>query len=303
MEGLVLRVDAKVCHVEIDGRTHTLPLRGRLFESRSHQVRPVAVGDRVKITLDEDGKGGAIDEVLPRTSQLVRASAGDELKEQVIAANVSLVMVVASVREPAFQPELVDRILAGAEREEIDAVLCLTKMDLDRKQQAEHWTDLYRSVGYEVFQTSIEENTATGDIELLEKLLHANVTVLSGASGAGKSSLINALNPGLDLKIGSLGRVRQGKHTTTHSQLVPLPGGGHVVDTPGIRNFGLQHLLPIDLSFCFREIKPYVNQCGYRDCTHTVEPDCAVLAALEGGKIHPTRYQSYKLMLQDLTTG
>lgn len=303
MEGLVLRVDAKVCHVEIDGRTHTLPLRGRLFESRSHQVRPVAVGDRVKITLDEDGKGGAIDEVLPRTSQLVRASAGDELKEQVIAANVSLVMVVASVREPAFQPELVDRILAGAEREEIDAVLCLTKMDLDRKQQAEHWTDLYRSVGYEVFQTSIEENTATGDIELLEKLLHANVTVLSGASGAGKSALINALNPGLDLKIGSLGRVRQGKHTTTHSQLVPLPGGGHVVDTPGIRNFGLQHLLPIDLSFCFREIKPYVNQCGYRDCTHTVEPDCAVLAALEGGKIHPTRYQSYKLMLQDLTTG
>jgi len=301
MEGLVLRIDAKVCHVEIDGKTVTLPLRGRLFETRSHQVQPVAVGDRVKLTLDGDAQGGAIDEVLPRTSQLIRASSGDARKEQVIAANVTLVMVVAAVREPAMKPELVDRIFAGAAREEIDAVLCLTKMDLDRKHEADHWAQLYRGVGYPVFQTSVKD--AAGDLDQLRDLLHQNVTVLSGASGAGKSSLINTLIPGLDLRIGSLGRIRQGKHTTTHTRLVPLPGGGHVVDTPGIRNFGLHHLLPIDLSFCFQEIKPYVNQCGYRDCTHTVEPDCAVLAALSAGKIPPTRYESYKLMLADLSRG
>jgi len=296
-----------VCHVEVDGKTLALPLRGRLFETPSHQVRPVAVGDRVKITLDADAQGGAIDEVLPRTSQLVRASSRDQRKEQVIAANVTLVMVVAAVREPALRPELVDRIFAGAEREEIDAVLCLTKMDLDRKQQADHWTQLYRGVGYPVFQTSVEDGQETdafeGALDRLRELLHQNVTVLSGASGVGKSSLINTLVPGLDLRIGSLGRIRQGKHTITHTRLVPLPGGGHVVDTPGIRNFGLRHLLPIDLSFCFREIKPYVNQCGYRDCTHTVEPDCAVLAALAADKIQPTRYESYKLMLADLSRG
>jgi len=301
MEGLVLRIDAKVCHVEVDGKTHTLPLRGRLFETPSHEVRPVAVGDRVKITLD--AQGGAIDEVMPRTSQLIRASTGDERKEQVIAANVTLVMVVASVREPTLQPELVDRILAGAEREEIKAVLALTKMDLDSKGQAAQWAELYRGIGYRVLQTSVKDTTATDALDELRELLHQNMTVLSGASGVGKTSLINTLIPGLDLKIGSLGRIRQGKHTTTHTQLVPLPGGGHVLDTPGIRNFGLHHLLPIDLSFCFREIKPYVNTCGYRDCTHTVEPDCAVLAALAAGNIQSTRYKSYKLMLQDLTRG
>ncbi len=300
MEGLVLRIDAKLCHVEVDGKTLTLPLRGRLFETRSHQVRPVAVGDRVKITLD--AQGGAIDEVLPRTSQLIRASIGNELKEQVIAANVTLVMVVAAIREPSFRPELVDRILAGAEREEIDAVVALTKMDLDRNQEAEHWSALYRCVGYRVLQTSVNEPAEPG-LDELGELLRQNVTVLTGASGVGKSSLINTLVPGLDLKIGNLGRIRQGKHTTAHTRLLPLPSGGHVLDTPGIRNFGLQHLLPIDLSFCFREIKPYVNQCGYRDCVHTVEPNCAVLAALEAGKIQPSRYESYKLMLQDLSRG
>ncbi|MEE9127419.1 MAG: ribosome small subunit-dependent GTPase A [Planctomycetota bacterium] len=300
MEGLVLRIDAKLCHVEVDGKTLTLPLRGRLFETPSHQVRPVAVGDRVKITLD--AQGGAIDEVLPRTSQLIRASIGNELKEQVIAANVTLVMVVAAIREPSFRPELVDRILAGAEREEIDAVVALTKMDLDRNQEAEHWAALYRGVGYRVLQTSVNEPAEPG-LDELGELLRQNVTVLTGASGVGKSSLINTLVPGLDLKIGNLGRIRQGKHTTAHTRLLPLPGGGHVLDTPGIRNFGLQHLLPIDLSFCFREIKPYVNQCGYRDCVHTVEPNCAVLAALEADKIQPSRYESYKLMLQDLSRG
>ncbi len=303
MEGLVLRVDAKVCHVEVDGRTVALPLRGRLFETPTHEVRPVAVGDRVRITLDTDGQGGAIDEVFPRTSQLVRARPGDELKEQVIAANVTLVMVVAAVREPRFQPDLVDRIFAGAEREEIDAVLCLTKIDLDVRQEAERWTQLYRDIGYRVFRTSVQETTASGDTDTLRRLLHENVTVLSGASGVGKSSLVNALVPGLGLRIGSLGKIRQGKHTTTHTQLVPLVGGGHLVDTPGIRNFGLQHLQPVDLSFCFREIKPYVNRCGFRDCSHTVEPDCRVLEALALGKIQPTRYESYKLMLADLTKG
>ncbi len=290
--------------MEVAGTTHILALRGRLFEHRSEEVRPVAVGDRVLVNLEEqDGTihGGAIQEVLPRTSQLARKKSGEDNRVQVMAANISLVMVVASVREPTLLPELVDRILAGAEREEVQAVLVLSKLDRDKKKEGAGWAELYRSLGYLVFQTSLTEGKETKEsLQALEQLLHAHVTVLSGPSGAGKSSLINHLVPGLNLRVGTLGRIRQGKHTTTHSQLIALPGGGHILDTPGIRNFGLQGLTPTDLSFCFREVKPLISECGYRNCAHDAEPDCAVLRAVEEGKIAASRFASYRTMLRDL---
>lgn len=301
MQGLVLRIDAKVCHVEVDGQTHILPLRGRLFENRSSkEARPIAVGDRVVVSLDE--QGGAIDAVLPRQSRLARRKAGDDdQREQVLAANISLVMVMAAIKDPPFQPELIDRILAGAEREHVQAVLCITKVDTDKKGLAPDWAEMYRDIGYLCFTTSITPGKETqASLDQIRGLLHDNVTVISGASGVGKSSMINTLVPGLDLRIGSLGRIRQGKHTTTHTQLIPLPGGGHVLDTPGIRSFGLQNLDPLDLAFCFREIKEYSQDCVYRNCTHTHEPDCAVFAAVEAGEIAETRYASYTLMLEDL---
>jgi ribosome biogenesis GTPase len=301
MQGLVLRIDAKACQVDVDGTTHTLPLRGRLFENRTNrEARPIAVGDRVIVTLDEFG--GAIDEVLPRTSRLARRKAGDDFtREQIIAANITLVMVMASIKDPKFQPELVDRILAGAEREHVTAVLTITKVDQDKLGLAEEWAELYRYIGYQTFVTSITPGKqTTQSLDAIRGLLHDNVTVISGSSGVGKSSMINTIIPGLGLRIGSLGKIRQGKHTTSHTQLVPLPGGGYVLDTPGIRSFGLQNLEPLDLAFCFPEIKERVHDCAFSNCTHTVEPDCAVIRAVDAEEIAASRYVSYTLMLEDL---
>ena len=297
--GVVLRIDAKACEVEVEGRSVRVPLRGRLFEERTHAKNPVAVGDRVRLTLDEEG--GAIDAVLPRTSQLARRAKGDEDREQVIAANVTLVLVVAAVREPPLQPALIDRIAASCERQDLPLAIAFTKMDRDKKGAAAEWIDLYRELGYAVYPTSIQPGKETPDtLEALRAVLHANTTVLSGLSGVGKSSLINHLIPGLDLRIGSMSRIRQGKHTTTHTQLIPLPGGGHVLDTPGIRNFTLFGVAPTELTFWFRELREIAKDCGYRNCTHRDEPDCAVPAALEDGRLHFSRYESYLRMYEEL---
>jgi len=296
--GVVLRIDAKRCHVEIDGREHALSLRGRLFEHAGRRSRPVAVGDRVGVRFDDDG--GVIEVVEPRRTKLVRAR-GEAGEEQVLAANISLVLVTAGIVEPPFQPELVDRILAVAEREKIEAVLAITKVDLDREGTAAHWADLYRGLGYRVFTTSVTEGVRTEDaLTELRDLLHHNTTVLSGASGVGKSSLINALCPGLDLRVGDMSRILKGRHTTSYTRLIALPGGGHVLDTPGIGSFFLFGTDQQEVQFLFREIKAMVGSCEYRNCLHRVEPGCAIYAAAEAGTIDPQRYLSYLSILEQL---
>ncbi len=329
VRGLVLRVDAKVCEVEVvddqsaearvaaDGANDThatpysgqvlkVPLRGKLFDRKHDDVvrekRPIAVGDRVIITGLQDG--GAIDEVLPRKTRLARRTSGEGDREQVLAANISLVLVCTAVREPPFQPELVDRVLAGAAREGIDAALVLTKVDLDRKGLVAKWQSLYESLGYPVFATSIEgKGERTPEVlDQLRTLLSKHVSVLSGLSGVGKSSLLNALEPGLALRVGTLSRIRQGKHTTTHTSLLRLPHGGHVLDTPGIRSFGLFGTSAQELSFYFREFVTRMSACGYRNCSHVEEPDCAIRAAVEAGEIAETRYASYRLLLDDVAS-
>jgi ribosome biogenesis GTPase len=319
--GVVLRVDAKVCHVavpESDGTTTTLrlPLRGKLFEERTDEKRPVAVGDRVRISRSTSGdqEGGAIEEVLPRRSRLARraARAGSEAseREQVLAANIDRVWIVASIQEPPFQPTLVDRLLAGVEREELEATIVLTKLDRDKRHEAGRWIELYRGLGYRAFATSIQEGKETpAELAELRAELRTGTTVLSGLSGVGKSSLLNVLVDGLSLRVGSLSRIRQGKHTTSHTELIPLPVDpehpeerGYVLDTPGIRNFELYGADPQALPFWFREIAPVARGCSYRNCTHIHEPDCAVRAAVESGEIAPSRYASY-VRLQDELSG
>jgi len=296
--GVVLRIDAKACHVEIEGVVRTLPLRGKLFDRGRRRAQLVAVGDRVQVLLD--GEGGAIEEVLPRQSKLVRAR-GESAEQQIIAANVSLVLATAAIDEPAFQPELVDRILAVAEREEIEAVLAITKLDRDQGGQAARWADLYRGLGYRVFVTSTAEGSLTDEpLAELRDLLRSNTTVLSGASGVGKSTLINTLCPGLDLRVGDMSRILKGRHTTSHTRLIALPGGGHVLDTPGIGSFFLFETNQQEVQFLFREVKAIVGECEYRNCLHRVEPKCAVRDAVEAGTIDGQRYQSYLAILDQL---
>lgn len=295
-QGLVLRIDAKVCHVEVDGERRQLPLAGKLFESRSHERRPLAVGDRVIL----DASGKAIDAVLPRSSQLHRRSAAEgEEQAQVLAANITQVLAVASVSSPPFQPELVDGILAAALRERIPATLVLSKIDLDPELTAK-WTKVYAHSGARILPTStVPGHTTPTTLAELATLLHQNRTVVVGLSGAGKSSLLNAVVPGVTLRIGDLNHIRQGRHTTTHTELLPLPGGGHVLDTPGIRNFHLFCVGSQELQFLFPEIAAKLPECEYRSCLHDGEANCAVKQALARGEIGESRYRSYRTMLGD----
>ncbi|MFY9343044.1 MAG: ribosome small subunit-dependent GTPase A [Planctomycetota bacterium] len=294
LRGLVLRIDAKVCHVEVDGERRQLPLAGKLFEARSHEKRPLAVGDRV--VLDPTGK--AIDEVLPRSSQLHRRAASEgEDQAQVLAANLTQVLAVASVASPPFQPELVDGILAAAQRERIPATLVLAKVDLDPDLAAK-WAKVYEHAGVRVLATCTVPGRSTADtLHELSALLHQNRSVVVGLSGSGKSSLLNAIVPGVTLLIGDLNHIRQGRHTTTHTELIPLPGGGHVLDTPGVRNFHLFCVGSQELQFLFPEIAQRLPACEYRSCLHDGEQNCAVKAALGGGGLAESRYRSYRTML------
>jgi ribosome biogenesis GTPase len=296
-EGLVLRIDKNAAHVEVGDAVHVLPLRGKLFEAAAGRSRPLAVGDRVVVS--PAAAGGAIERVLPRTSKLSRRSAGYGEREQVVAANVSLIVVVMAARQPAFDSELVDRILAAAERERITAVLAITKMDLD-DGKATGWIDLYRRLGYRVIPTSLDPaHPAHGGLAETRELLRENVSVLVGASGVGKSSLVNALAPELARRVESVSKVRKGRHTTTHTQLVALPGGGHLLDTPGVRTFGLFCASAQEIAFYFRELAALQKGCAYRSCGHRHEPGCAVRAAAARGEVAASRLRTYELMLAD----
>ena len=294
--GLVLRIDAKVCHVEFGGERRQLPLAGKLFEQPTHEKRPLAVGDRVVL----DDSGSSIDAVLPRSSQLHRRAATEGQEQaQVLAANITHVLAVASVTSPPFQPELVDGVLAAAARERIPATLVLTKVDLDDAAAA-RWEDVYRHAGVRVLRTSTAPGRVTQQsLDEIGLLLHQNQTVVVGLSGAGKSSLLNAVVPGIELRTGHLNHIGQGRHTTTHTELLPLPGGGHVLDTPGVRNFHLFHTGSQELQFLFPEIATRLPQCDYRSCLHDGERDCAVKRAHEAGEIADSRYRSYLRMLHD----
>jgi ribosome biogenesis GTPase len=295
-EGLVLRVDAKVCHVEIDGQRHAVPLAGKLFEDKGHEKRPIAVGDRVRLRLGADGS--AIEAVLPRATQLERRAASEGgARAQVVAANVSLVLVAAAAAEPPFQPDLVDGVLAAASRASIPSALVITKQDLD-PAGAGLWAQRYRSLGYRVLVTSTAPGHATADaLAELGALLHDNRSVICGVSGAGKSSLLNTVVPGLALRVGGLNSIRQGRHTTSHTELIPLPGGGHVLDTPGVRNFHLFHCGSQEVQFLLPEIGALLPRCAYRSCLHQAEQGCAVTAAVAAGTLLPSRYASYRAIL------
>jgi ribosome biogenesis GTPase len=293
-QGLVLRIDAKVCHVEVDGERRQLPLAGKLFETKTHERRPLAVGDRVVL----DATGMAIDSVLPRSSQLHRRAAAEgEEQAQVLAANLTHVIAVASVSSPPFQPALVDGILAAAARERIPATLVLSKVDLD-EDLAARWRLTYAHSGAHVVSTcTVPGRSTDAALRELGQLLHQNRSVVVGLSGAGKSSLLNAIVPGVTLRIGDLNHIRQGRHTTTHTELIPLPGGGHVLDTPGVRNFHLFCVGSQELQFLFAEIAAKLPECEYRSCLHEGEANCAVKAALARGTIAESRYRSYRGML------
>jgi ribosome biogenesis GTPase len=263
---------------------------------------PVAVGDQVQF-VDTGSGAGLITEVLPRKSKLVRRSAvpmpGAHPFEQIIVANVDQVVPVFSAAQPPPKWNLLDRYLTSAESLDLSSLICITKLDLaerDSRLQAE--LELYRQIGYRVLLTS----TVTGEgLAELHAALQGRISVFVGKSGVGKTSLLNALQPGLGLRVNAVNQVTgKGKHTTTNLEMFPLENGGSVVDTPGMREFGLWEIDESDLALLFPEMRAYVGRCKFGlDCSHDHEPGCAIRKAVAEGKIAPRRYATFQRLRQE----
>ncbi|MBN1966237.1 MAG: ribosome small subunit-dependent GTPase A [Anaerolineae bacterium] len=254
-------------------------------------VDPVAIGDEVAfITAAEDGRG-LIKEVLPRRNRLARITSGRKPLEQVIVANVDQMLAVFAAAQPAPKWNLLDRYLVTAEAADIPAIICITKYDLVRDDDLERDLAVYEAAGYRVLRSSA---TTGAGIDAMRAALTGQRSVLVGKSGVGKTTLLNAIQPGLGLRVQAVNAVTtKGRHTTTHLEMFTLDGGGQVVDTPGMREFALLDV-DYDLALLFPEMRPYVGQCKFSaNCTHDSEPGCAIKAAVEAGTISARRYQSY----------
>jgi ribosome biogenesis GTPase len=264
------------------------------------QVDPVAIGDQVRFVEAGDDRGMIV-EVLPRRNQLARPAPrpGIHPIKQVIAANIDLVVPVFATASPTPKWGLLDRYLVAAEAACLEALICIAKLDLARSDpELQAVIEIYGRIGYRVIQVS----ALTGEgLDELQQALHSRVSVLVGKSGVGKSSLLNALQPRLALRVQELSRTNKGKHTTTHLEMFPLEGGGALMDTPGIREFGLWDLYFEELADCFPEMRPFLGQCKFGvDCRHDEEPGCAVRKAVMAGEINPLRYKSYLRLLEEL---
>lgn len=263
-------------------------------------VDPVAIGDHVKYIDAGDGTGMIV-EVLPRRNKLIRPDLDSsrytpewKLLEQVIVANVDQVIPVFSISQPKPKWELLDRYLVSSESLDLYACICITKMDLTSHMDQEIMDELmeFEKIGYRILMTSAK--TGQG-IDELKICLRDRVSVLFGKSGVGKTTLLNAMEPGLGLRVNEVSRsTGKGKHTTTGLEMFTLKSGGRVIDTPGMRDFGLWHINNTDLAYLFPEMRPYIGQCKFGlDCSHTHEPGCAIKSSVELGEISLRRYQSF----------
>jgi ribosome biogenesis GTPase len=289
--GTVVEVSTGLCRVEVDGRTILCSVRGSLSAADSGFTNVVAVGDDVLVS--RDGRdAGVVETVLPRRSVLLRPDVFHGHLQQVIVANADQVLIVGSWKNPALWFELVDRYLITAERNNLSAVICVNKIDL-ADDPAEYRTALrpYQALGYGVLFTSATRGDGVAE---LRGLLCGKTTAVAGLSGVGKSSLLTAVQPELQLRTGAVNEDRhEGRHVTTQVHLLRLQGGGYAVDTPGIREFGLAGLRRADLARFYPEINALREQCTFGDCSHTHEPGCVVAAAVAQGPVSATRFHSY----------
>ena len=254
---------------------------------------PVAVGDRVHVRRT-GGDRGSIVSVLPRTSVLSRPDPHHEKRQRLLAANVDQVVVVASAADPAFAPGLVDRVLLAAEWSRLAALLVINKRDLLPSEPEE--AAVYRRLGYRVLFASAVSGAGIDDVRAA---LSGKTSVVTGHSGVGKTSLLNAVEPGLGLKVGEVNPVSgRGTHTTTAAVMFTLASGGAVVDTPGIREFGLYNVPRRELTWLFRDLALVAPRCKFKDCLHLTEPGCAVAAAVASGEVAAWRYDSYLRLLE-----
>lgn len=274
MTGTILKALSGFYYVDCQGQTITCRGRGKL----RYEKNPPLVGDQVEVTIQPDG-AGAVDGILPRRNEFRRPA----------VANIDLLVVVASGAIPVTDPFLIDRVVAMAKHRGCESVICFNKWDLEQPQEL---YETYRSAGFPTLRVSAE--TGEGIAELSD-LIAGKVCAFTGDSGVGKSSLLNALEPGITLQVGEVSeKLGRGRHTTRHVELFRLGNGALVADTPGFASFEeTDTLLPEELPHTFREFTPYLDQCRFVDCAHVKEVGCGVLSALSEGKIAPSRHKSY----------
>ena len=295
---LVTAVAGMSARIERDGVEHSATIRGLLTEIDTGYINPVAVGDRV--TVSDDGSGSwAIENVLPRRTVLARPDPFLAPRQQVVATNVDQILIVSSWREPDLWPELIDRYLIAAGLSEIEPIICINKADLIEDLSAyQAEMRIYVDMGYRLILTSV---IAGLGIEELRDALSHKLSVVVGLSGTGKSSLMSAVQPDLDIRIGDVSDAHgQGRHTTTQSVLYRLDAGGYVADTPGIREFGLAGLTLGELPLYYPEIDELASECRFSNCSHIEEPECAVRSAEEDASISPSRAASYRAVFDEL---
>jgi ribosome biogenesis GTPase len=290
---LVIRSQSGFYTVQTDRGIFTCRLRGRLKQGpREGDV--IAVGDRVKLTpLDEDT--GAIEEVEPRQRALVRMAPTPRGEyRQVILANLDLAVFMFACAMPEPRLGMLDRYLVIAEKQLIPPLILVNKIDLLDLEAARDIFNHYERVGYDLIYTSVKDNRG---IDQVKSRLRGKLSVLTGPSGVGKSSLLNVMIPELDLHARKVSQATEkGRHTTVVREMYPLEGGGYVADTPGLKALALWDIEPEELDGYFPEIRSLVAECQFSDCTHVHEPGCAVMEAVAAGDIHPERYQSYLRM-------
>ena len=303
-EGTVIRNTGSSYVVKTDDGTEVpCRIKGNFRIKGIRTTNPVATGDRVVVAKAADD-ADYITEILPRKNYIIRRASNLSKESHILASNLDLSALVVSLREPATPTTFIDRFLATAEAYSVPAILVINKCDIwndDDRELGEGMRILYEQIGYRVFFTSASSGEG---VEELGSYLKGKVTLFAGNSGVGKSSLINALIPGANLKTGKISDIHHtGTHTTTFSEMLELPGGGELIDIPGVRGFGTIDFEPSEVSHFFPEIFRKSAECKYGDCKHTGEPGCAVVPAVENHEISQSRYASYLSILEELEDG
>lgn len=300
MKGLVIKNTGSWYTVKTDdGNIVESKIKGTFRLKGIRSTNPVAVGDRVEIIRNQEGTA-FISAIEDRRNYIIRKSQNLSKQSHIIAANVDQAFLIVTVNYPQTSTTFIDRFLASAEAYSVPVVLVFNKTDL-LSEEERHYQDmmmtLYETVGYQCVAISAEKGDG---VDTLLPLLHDKITLLSGNSGVGKSTLINRILPGVNLRTAEISDSHNtGMHTTTFSEMLLLPDGGYIIDTPGIKGFGTFNMEPEEISGFFKEIFRFSKDCRFNNCTHTHEPGCAVIKAVEDHYIAASRYQSYLSMLND----